>query len=169
VNNSKKEGRRIAMRTIKYKVYDHKLKMLFDVTEISRLDTSEGFVRGQKGDSGGEYYVTCGYLGKQIGLGPNGTAPIVNRFVLREFTGLTDKNSKEIYEGDIVYFNDFAYDRTGGHVGDNILYGKVHYDSGMYLIRTNKGHYTLCESLLNDEELEVIGNIYENPELLKTK
>jgi uncharacterized phage protein (TIGR01671 family) len=86
-----------------------------------------------------------------------------------QYTGLDDKNGKGIYEGDTVYFNDFSYDRTGGHVDNNILTGKIHFDSGMYLIGTKKGHYTLCDSLLNDEEFEVIGNIYENPELLKTK
>jgi uncharacterized phage protein (TIGR01671 family) len=84
-----------------------------------------------------------------------------------QYTGFKDKNDQEIYEGDIVYFNDFSYDRTGGHVGDNILNGKVYFDSGMWLIETAKGHYSLCDSILNDEELEIVGNIYQNKELLK--
>jgi uncharacterized phage protein (TIGR01671 family) len=89
------------------------------------------------------------------------------RDYLMQYTGFKDKNDKEIYEGDIVYFNDFAYDRTGGHVGDNILNGKVYFDSGMWLIETSKGHYSLCDSILNDEELEIVGNIYQNEEMLK--
>jgi uncharacterized phage protein (TIGR01671 family) len=92
-----------------------------------------------------------------------------HKLELMQYTGLNDKNGQEICEEDIVYFNDFAYDRTGGHVEDNILNGKVYFDSGMWLIETAKGHYTLCDSILNDEELEIVGNIYENPEILKSK
>jgi len=87
---------------------------------------------------------------------------VLGRIAL-EFTGLKDKNGKEIYEGDIV-------------MGDEYILGIIKYednvkcmDAGRFMIRNKDGYSiedepdTLEES---DKELEVIGNIYENPELL---
>jgi uncharacterized phage protein (TIGR01671 family) len=73
-----------------------------------------------------------------------------NNYILMQYTGLKDKNGKEIYEGDIVKT------RKGGHkIIVEFIRGKFEPfdDSGEY------GHFA--------EECEVIGNIYENPELLK--
>lgn len=61
-----------------------------------------------------------------------------------QFTGLVDKNKKEIYEGDIIR-------------GETRKFEVIFY-AGMFT--TDVGQY-----LLNGE-YEIIGNIYENPELL---
>ena len=74
----------------------------------------------------------------------------IGDIVLMQFTGLTDKNGKEIYEGDIILFNNF---------GDTL--DKVVYSPGCF--HTSGGGYLLDEI----REIEVIGNIYENPELLE--
>uniref|UniRef100_A0A6M3LPJ6 Putative YopX protein n=1 Tax=viral metagenome TaxID=1070528 RepID=A0A6M3LPJ6_9ZZZZ len=67
------------------------------------------------------------------------------------YTGLQDKNGKEIYEGDICK-------HTSGQVEVN----SVEYYVGEW-------HLEPHDLYLSDEcgEVEVIGNIYENPELLK--
>lgn len=145
-------------RDIKFQVYDRKLQMMFDVTEISRLNHSEGLVRGQKGDSGGEYYVTSGYLGKKIGIGKNGTAPIVNRFALRDYTGLKDKNGNEIYGGDISKREIFAFGEIRTFIGEIKMF------EGCWWIDSGTAAVLLWNEM---HELEVIGNIYENPELLE--
>jgi uncharacterized phage protein (TIGR01671 family) len=104
-----------------------------------------------------------------------------HRYILMQYTGLKDKNGKEIYEGDIVK----------GRLG--IVLGEV--KSGKYKMkRQNKHHvprwhlgwyiqdkreqyglewaYWYIDNYLHPirkDYLEVIGNIYENPELLEGK
>jgi uncharacterized phage protein (TIGR01671 family) len=82
--------------------------------------------------------------------------------ILIQYTGLKDKNGKEIYEGDIIL-------KKGYEEG----LGKVYYcETGMgFFIELIKGyrwafHYSDGPNWHRDE-LEIIGNIYENPELLK--
>lgn len=73
-----------------------------------------------------------------------------------QFTGLHDKNGREIYEGDVCRF-----DVREGGVGEPAyhgLIGKVGFSFGCYTIGDFSSHY--CN-------LEVIGNVYENPELLE--
>jgi len=82
-----------------------------------------------------------------------------------QYTGLKDKNGKEIYEGDIVR------DYNG-----NILQVQWAYCWARYMM-TYDG--VTCQYYLEDynwnkpdclsKNMEVIGNIYENPELLKEK
>ena len=85
---------------------------------------------------------------------------------LMQFTGLKDKNGKEIYEGDILKFNLYYTIVRNGivDISDNEDYGSNRI-SGFYL-ETYEGRYVHMDSYYLDDT-EVIGNIYENPELLK--
>lgn len=74
-----------------------------------------------------------------------------------QYTGLTDKNGVKIFEGDIVEFVD---------IGDKYI-GKVVFrkeDSG-FVVRWN----IVSVNMWMIEEVKVIGNIYDNPELLKDR
>lgn len=72
---------------------------------------------------------------------------------IRQFTGLTDKNGKKIFEDDIV-----KYDGDGNY--------SIGYVDGVYRLFDEKGYYSVSVHN-NYSYLEVIGNIHDNPELLK--
>ena len=82
---------------------------------------------------------------------------------LMQYTGLKDKNGIEIYEGDIVKIGiDFGY-------GTQPLVGEVLFDKCSFVYRhKSQGDLSLFGIDSNDW-CEVIGNIYENPELLESK
>lgn len=76
------------------------------------------------------------------------------RFEVMQFTGLLDKNDKEIYEGDIV---DFAGLKPVEIVWkDNGFKSSMHGSEPIHLTQEGMSMFG-----------EIIGNIYENPELLK--
>ena len=81
-----------------------------------------------------------------------------DRFELMQYTGLKDCRGKEIYEGDIV---STKYSDTN-HVVK--YFGYNFYADGFYNSAFDCPGDLFSEC--DDEDIEVIGNIYENPELL---
>lgn len=83
-----------------------------------------------------------------------------------EYTGLKDKNNKEIYEGDIVSCKMLSAGRT--HYIDEYI-ATVEHDicNPCMVLKQDNGNleydFVKCDLMM----LEVIGNIWENPELLK--
>lgn len=78
-----------------------------------------------------------------------------------QFTGLTDKNGKEVFEGDICNCN-------YGYTSDKI--GVVYYEDGCFYVddKHPSGNMPLKTLVKNEgNRIEVIGNIHDNPELLK--
>lgn len=80
---------------------------------------------------------------------------------LMQFTGLHDVNGKEIYEGDIVKVPE-DYDKFGRNAGEIL---KVAFNNGCFRLKrpNSKGRGFYFE---DDNTVTIIGNIYENPELL---
>lgn len=88
---------------------------------------------------------------------------IVNPTTVGQFTGLYDKDGNEIYEGDICkysYINPMTRE-------ERTFVWKVEWSNGAYWLHSIDD--SLQDTLLwiQHKEIEVIGNIYENPELLQ--
>ena len=90
----------------------------------------------------------------------------VDNLVIMQSTGLFDKNNKEIFEGDIIAN------------GPDVMCMKRHNTLGFYVEKKGKVEFIADCAVLEDFEedakeiadsLEIIGNIYENPELLEDK
>ena len=88
----------------------------------------------------------------------------MKEYELMQSTGLKDKNGKEIFEGDII---------TNGQ---NVMCMKRHNTLGFYVEEKGEVEFIAGCAVLEDFEedakeiadtLEIIGNIYENPELLE--
>ncbi len=83
-----------------------------------------------------------------------------------QFTGLTDKNGKEIYEGDIVLIPETENNAE--------ITGDVQFDRGSYLVRSflsgacHSLAWTVRERMVGEKRGEVIGNIHDNPELFNS-
>lgn len=119
------------MREIKFRGFDNKKKFQY-----------------------GSYYYGCLYPNSFKSHYINDV--IIDEKTLGQYTGLKDKNEKEIYEGDIVK-HDYKFGNG---------FGVVAYYAPLFKLDSKKG---TCEDFTWEdwEQFEVIGNMYENPELLK--
>jgi uncharacterized phage protein (TIGR01671 family) len=86
----------------------------------------------------------------------------INPETVGQYTGLTDKNGKKIFEGDIIKIPD-DYDEFGISAGE--IY-EVYFAFGGFRL---KPKYSKAKGfwLEDDETVEIIGNIHDNPELLQ--
>lgn len=138
------------MREIKFRAWDETNKIMYDdeIAFISNFDKVYSFFEIITK----EQFQTCAdgcctdFKYEKI---------VVEKGFLMQFTGLLDRNGKEIYEGDIVicYFaqnEDGTIPRTVPFVVDNML--------DFY-------HNDLLEE--SSHTYEILGNVYQNPELLK--
>lgn len=125
------------MREIKFRAWDAKIKKMFVPDHIDG------------------YGILVTEERHEVGEGMFGTHPIEypNPYVLMQYTGCKDKNGKEIYEGDVL-------DTPDGKVK------VIWWLAGFYFkYLENKGRGEFVG--VNPNEMEVIGNLYENKELLK--
>jgi len=101
--------------------------------------------------NGGCDFVSLEYLlsNNQSNISPKN---IIDDFKISQYTGLKDKNGVEIYEGDIVK-----------------SLGVSDYCFGVRPVEYINSSFTVKGYGLLERMVEVIGNIYENPELLESK
>ena len=96
--------------------------------------------------------------------------------VVEQYTGLKDKNGKEIYEGDVVKAKIQGFWETGTNTitegkatwNLEVIYNDIRYMDVFHILgsknQPNRIYYLFEEAI---SDIEVIGNIHENPELLE--
>lgn len=130
-------------RVLKFRAWDKERKQMFFPSSINFKSDGRMWVCDVKGENRLEY------------------EDVINLAELMQFTGLHDKNGKEIWEGDIVL--DHGYK---GIVKFGTL-KRLNFH-GVFYLDLSEGGGTGGDAMFDRNlDLEVLGNIYENPELLQ--
>jgi uncharacterized phage protein (TIGR01671 family) len=133
------------MRELKFRAWHKANKQILPVCDISFGDDGSALTIIFQTAPKEKYY-------RGLVNGENG--------ILMQFTGLHDRSDKEIYEGDIVMWNIYPEDKDTITVID-----VVEFSRGLF---ATKARHQILATIEPYRKLEVIGNIYENPELLDT-
>jgi len=81
---------------------------------------------------------------------------------LGQYTDLKDKNGKEIYEGDVLNWSPIERTQFNLYEGQSDEIQTVVFEDGCFMVKDKDGYV----DFIDIEKVEIIGNIYENPELL---
>lgn len=133
--------------------------------------------RGKRKDNGkwvqGDFCKPCNIVFEEVGFDvvlSRGNIPITQDYkvipeTVGQYTGLKDKNGKKIFEGDIANFKRFDINHVGKIVFNQKTAG---FEFWWIIIAGAYGEKaTRVANLSVCNEIEVIGNIYDNPELLE--
>ena len=133
------------MREIKFRAWHFKLNRMFSAEEMTE---------------------------DQMALLPNGKFANINSISTQlsqifqhdvmlplQFTGILDSRGKEIYEGDILKFKEWSWSKKQGNIYKDTFVKVVWFHAG-FILEGSKFEWDF-------EKGEVVGNIYENPELIK--
>ena len=106
-------------------------------------------------------------VGEVVLMGKLSSVPLLdwNHIEIMQYTGLKDKNGLEIYEGDILLRKHSIKTKSKGvenYDSTHIVEWKTH-----YAFNYDDSNWVGLELPEYLEEHEVIGNIYQNPELIK--
>jgi uncharacterized phage protein (TIGR01671 family) len=130
-------------RKMKFRAWDKDCKQMFSQDENGEFYPTHQPERGTGYELGDAMKIGLGYSHHK-------------HLVLMQFTGLKDGNGKEVYEGDLLKYD-------GGQLIVEIKWA----DGGFYCFKNNQQTIPLAFRLKEQiAEYKIIGNIYENSELL---
>ncbi|MCM8710516.1 YopX family protein [Clostridium sp. SYSU_GA19001] len=145
------------MREFKFRAWHKTLKIMFDVDMINLCHNEVVLVAINE-----EQLKLLKKIHKRklIEYDNNKLITSLDTIELMQFTGMIDENGQDVYEGDIVKY--FEYDE-GLEELVNLGVGEVYFDDNYECNFTIKGEEP---NSLGRYILKVVGNIYENPELI---
>lgn len=126
-------------------------------------------------DKSKHYYIIANEYSDEDGNIPNTikldtcNSPEIDKETIGQYTGLKDKNGKEIYSGDIVKLNDEGRKLFGTNKYLSAEFQVVGFCDGAYMTGRNQGfphNYNTYLWVIRDY-IEVVSTVYDNPELLK--
>lgn len=140
------------MREIKFRVYLDKMYYqneyveydtnLVEINFLNKIVTFAGYTDGEEEDSFERYSFDENNILYKKDL------------KIMQYTGLRDKNGKEIYEGDIIILHNSIY---------KVLFNE---EEARFVLRNDEFEIEIPFINGNNKRIEIIGNIYKNPELL---
>ena len=137
------------MREIKFRAWNKEKKKMLSYGELFNIDCS------------GEYP----FLALVAGHYENALNPLSVKIM--QFIGLQDKNSVDIYEGDILEVH-HHWDDYDGCSGTEKFLGVAIFKEGAFQVsRFEKMEFYLASSIIISNEIK--GNVYENPELMEVE
>lgn len=134
------------MKEIKFRAWDKVNKKFIDDTDIATNQAGLLFIRSEG----------------QVDFSPISLTKSTN-YEIQFFTGLQDKNGKEIYEGDIIEMEDPKFE--SGIYNYEISFSEATFFADEITRDDEKPCFPLGQCPV--EQCKVIGNIYENKDLLK--
>lgn len=136
-------------------------KALGGYKNIAEGEWIEGGLFYTDNEYGTVCYIATSYLSADRDEPMTVVAYEVDPETVCQYTGLTDKNGRKIFEGDIASF-DYELNDWG-------KVAKILFEDGEYRYRavTNSPELYNCRICGENDRCEVIGNIFDNPDLLK--
>lgn len=140
------------MREIKFRIWDTENNEMLKVQELDFEPTFYGGRIAIRPDQYNDYFDT-------------------EDMILMQYTGLHDKNGKEIYEADIVKITEKKYISNHKVIQMKPIIADIEWSEEYlaYILITLsvKDAFENLADYLEEYDIEVIGNIYDNPELLE--
>ena len=157
------------MREIKFRVWSKVGKVFTDTKDIRwgyHYDKTGNASSGESGELLMDFNGGLRIATYPCGNGDNSADSVFSTisnnddFVIQQFAGLKDKNGKEVYDGDIVEYVCMFHERE-----KETHTGEVYYENGVFMF-DRKNEFCTLDSNFFYKSIKIIGNIFENPELL---
>jgi uncharacterized phage protein (TIGR01671 family) len=166
-------GRRIySMREIKFRAWDKPINRWYSPVYEAHKGLLEELNIG-----------ISGRLSLRTMSGTADESTFKDRFIIMQYTGLKDSEGREVYEGDILRFTYWWFDGNEAetpligevtYIQEEASYGLTHIKNAEWIKHIggeegDKDTQSFSGWQFSSDDIQILGNIYKNPELLEPK